>query len=357
LSHTLRILDADDPGDLADWLALWKSWPQREVFAHPHYVALSAEEGQRVLCAVVAREGGFVLYPFILRDLTRERYWPPDAASGFDITSPYAFGGPFAWGDVHGGLVQAFWSAFDGWAKDKGLVSEFIRFALFPGEALPYPGEREQILKDVVRDLSLTGDAMLMDFEHKVRKNIKKAERSGVTIVRDASGERLEEFLVIYRHTLDRREADRRYYFPRAFFERIQRDLSGQFMYFHALHAGRVVSTELVLVSEENVYSFLGGTDDAFDLRPNDLLKVEIIRWAQSAGKRRFVLGGGYQADDGIYRYKLSFAPHGVAPFEVGRRIFSRGMYERLVANRALQSRDRGEVWAPSPEFFPAYRA
>jgi hypothetical protein len=354
---TFRTLDASDPQGLADWLALWKSWPEREVFAHPHYVALFAEDGQRALCAVGEANGGHVLYPFILRDLSLERYWLADVPSGFDIVSPYGFGGPFAWGEIPDAFAQGFWSAFDRWAEEKGLVSEFIRFALFPGETVPYPGEREQMLQNVVRDLSLTGDAMLMDFAHKVRKNVKKAQRSGVTIVQDASGERLEQFLAIYSHTLDRREAGRRYYFPRGYFERIHRDLAGQFMYFHAVHAGRVVSTELVLVSEETVYSFLGGTDDAFDLRPNDLLKVEIIRWAQETGKRRFVLGGGHQMYDGIYRYKLSFAPRGVKPFYVGRRIFSPGIYERLVSNRALQSRERGEAWAPSPGFFPAYRA
>jgi hypothetical protein len=354
---TFRILDAGDPSGLADWLEMWESWPQREVFAHPNFVALAAEDQQHALCAVGEGQGGRVLYPFILRDLTLEPYWPSDVASGFDIASPYGFGGPFAWGGISESFAEAFWSAFDRWAKEKGLVSEFIRFAPFPGEVLPYPGEREQVLMNVVRDLSLTADAIQTDFEQKVRKNVRKAERSGVMIVRDESGERLEEFLAIYRHTLDRREAGSRYYFSRSYFESIRRDLAGQFMYFHAVHGERVVSTELVLVSEENVYSFLGGTiDDAFALRPNDLLKVAIIRWAQNAGKRRFVLGGGYQMDDGIYRYKLSFAPRGVTPFFVGRRIFAPVMYERLVSNRAVQGRERGEVWTPTPGFFPAYR-
>ncbi len=353
-----RILDGGDPGELASWLALWGSWPQREVFAHPHYVALSLEDGQRALCAVAEAGDGHILYPFILRDLTREPYWPADVASGFDIVSAYGFGGPFAWGQISDDFARAFWTSFDRWAKEHGVVSEFVRFALYPGETLSYPGEREQMLLDVVRDLSLTGDAMLMDFKQKVRKNVRKASILGITIVRDPSGERLADFLELYGHTLDRRQADRRYYFPRGYFERIQRDLSGQFMYFHALHDGRVVSSELILISEENVYSFLGGTaDDAFALRPNDLLKVTIIRWAQSAGKLRFVLGGGYQLDDGIYHYKRSFAPHGVKPFFVGRRILAPGMYERLLNNRVLQEREQGIAWIPAPGSFPAYRA
>lgn len=358
MSHTFRVLDANDPAELADWLALWQSWPQREIFAHPQYVSLYLEEGQRALCAVGESDSAHVLYPFILRDLTRECYWPAKPVSGFDIISPYGFGGPFAWGLTEEAFSKAFWSAFDRWAAEKPVISEFIRFALFSSEGFGYPGEREEVLKDVVRDLFLTGDALLMDFEHKVRKNIKKAERSGITIEEDASGRRLQEFLGIYKHTMDRREAGRQYYFPRSYFEKIPLELPGQFRYFHALHQGRVVSTELVLVSEENVYSFLGGTvDDAFDWRPNDLLKYEIIKWAQRTGKRRFILGGGYQRDDGIYRYKLSFAPRGVVPFFVGRRVISPDLYEELVRRRSRLHREEGKLWAPSPGFFPAYRS
>ena len=47
-----------------------------------------------------------------------------------------------------------------------------------------------------------------------------------------------------------------------------------------------------------------------------DLPAVGLI----AAGFVLRVLGGGYGADDGIFRYKRSFAPHGLVPFFVGRR-------------------------------------
>jgi lipid II:glycine glycyltransferase (peptidoglycan interpeptide bridge formation enzyme) len=116
----------------------------------------------------------------------------------------------------------------------------------------------------------------------------------------------------------------------------------------------RVVSTELVLISAENVYSFLGGTDSAhFEMRPNDLLKFEIMRWAKTAGKKNFVLGGGYTPNDGVFRYKQAFAPQGVVPFYVGQRILDPQSFERLVAERRRTAPYAGE----SMDFFPAYRA
>jgi CelD/BcsL family acetyltransferase involved in cellulose biosynthesis len=114
------------------------------------------------------------------------------------------------------------------------------------------------------------------------------------------------------------------------------------------LHGDRVVSSELALVSATSAYSFLGGTrEDAFALRPNDLLKVELIRWAKAAGRQRFVLGGGFEADDGIFRYKRSFAPHGLVPFEIGTRVLRPDVYDELT-RRAGGPRE--------PGFFPAYR-
>ena len=325
-----------------EWLAHWAMWPQREIHAHPGYVSLFEDEHTHARCAAWRSEGASVLYPFLFRDLRVE----PFLVDAADTITPYGYGGAFFWGAERESVAARFWDAFDEWAAQRPVVSELVRFALFDDELLPYPGEREQRLVNVVRDLAPSADELWMDFEHKVRKNVKKARRAGVEIEFDQSGARLEDFLRLYAHTLERREAAGRYDFPREFFERIHERLAGQFVYVHALHEGRVVSSELVLLSERNAYSFLGGTDsDAFDLRPNDLLKHETILWAKEAGKSRFVLGGGYRPDDGIFRYKRSFAPNGLVPFYVGRRVLQRELYAKLSAN--VDS---------SGDFFPAYR-
>ena len=324
--------------DSSDWLAHWSAWPEREVYAHPGYVSLYEDEATRALCAGWGSDEGSVLYPFLLRDLRRE----PFGVNAADVITPYGYGGAFFWGADREAVTALFWPAFDGWAAEQPVVSEFVRLALFEDGLLPYPGEREQRLTNVVRDLEPSADELWMDCEHKVRKNVKKARRAEVRIEFDATGERLDDFLRLYLQTLERRDAAERYRFPREFFER----LPEQHVYVHALHGDDVVSSELVLLSEHNAYSFLGGTDSgAFERRPNDLLKWELILWLKEAGKRRFVLGGGYGESDGIFRYKRSFAPRGLFPFHVGRRVLQPEVYDELVA------RTGGDG-----EFFPAYR-
>ena len=327
---TFAVVTPDDER----WLVTWEAWPEREVHAHPEYVRLYEDGETRALCALA--EG--VLYPFLLRAL-------PGGAEGADIITPYGYGGAFRTGDAN---ADDFWAGFDAWAVDQGVVAEFVRFSLFADRLLPYPGKREQRLVNVVRDLAPAEDELWKDYEHKVRKNVNKARRSGLRVEIDEAGARLDDFLRLYEHTLSRRDVHERYRFSREYFERIRDRLAGHFVYAHVLDGGRVVSSELALLSATSVYSFLGGTHEAaFAHRPNDLLKVELFRWSKAAGKRRFVLGGGFRGEDGIFRYKRSFSPHGAVPFEIGTRILDREAYERLTE---LAGGPR------EPGFFPAYR-
>lgn len=295
-------------------------------------------------------DGGRIMYPFILRTL--------DGHSYKDITTPYGYGGPMYWG-ISEVVVDSrdFWASFDAWAHANKVVSEFVRFGLDSKRRLPYPGDVIMRTVNVVRSLDIAPEALWMDFAHKVRKNVKAALRHGVTVQVDQSGEGLEEFLRIYRETMSRRSAAGAYYFPDQFFHTIHQDLPGMFAYFHAFYEGKVVSTELLLLSDDTAYSFLGGTqDDAFGYRPNDLLKYEIMRWLARRGIENYVLGGGATPGDGIEKYKRGFAPHGVVDFVTGQRVLLPDAYGSLVEEQRAQFSRDGIVWPAQSPYFPAYR-
>jgi hypothetical protein len=357
VSSALRILNALIPEEREAWLTAWREWPDREVYAHPDYPALYASEG-RPLCALLAAPRGTVLYPFLLRDTSTD---PALSCAGayFDLVTPYGYGGAVWWGDGDpDALAGEFWPAFDAWAAETGVVAEFVRFSLFAETLLPYPGERVVRQPNIVRSLDLDEETLRMDFEHKVRKNIKKAQRSGLTVEFDLDGCRFDSFYSIYTATMDRREASQSYYFPREYFEALHRGLAGQFLYAHTIREGEILSTELVLASQNRLYSFLGGTHaSAFELRPNDLLKFEIMRWGRENGKRDYVLGGGYSPGDGIFRYKQSFAPNGARDFPTGSRVLNRAAYDTLVRVKAENYAQQGREWTPTEGFFPAYRS
>jgi hypothetical protein len=290
--------------DHPDWLRAWQEWPTHEVFAHPEYARLFESEGVQAVCAAWRDRSATVLFPLLVRQM----------AAGCDLSTPYGYGGPFFFGD--GRVAPAFWAAYEAWARGMGTVSEFVRFHLFPDALLgSYPGERVCRMSNVVRELDLSPEEMWRNFDYKVRKNVQRARRSGIEIVHDPEGLRIGDFLRIYLATMERRHAGSGYFFPTGFFRQIQNRLPGCHTFFHALLDGTVVASELVLLSPDHAYSFLGGTDErSFSHRPNDLLKVAIMDWCRETGRRAFVLGGGYQPADGIFRYKLAFAPAGLMP-------------------------------------------
>lgn len=336
--------------DRETWVAAWMAWPEREPAAHPAYCRAMAEPGDTPVGLLFEHASGTVLYPLMLRDV------PGSDAGDTDLADPYGYGGPFVLAGDATAVAPAFWEALEAWAGSERAVSLFGRPSLFPEQVLPWPQETAQVVgTHIVVDLAPSTDELWMAARHKVRKNVKRARRSGISVTVDLDGAHLDQFVDIYESTLDRREAADRYYFGRAVFERLVQRARGTFAFFHAWDAdGALVSTELVLTSKHHLYSFLGGTRaSAFADRPNDLLKWQVIEWGKQTGRTHFVLGAGAVADDGIYRYKLAFAPTGEVPFVLGRRTLNSEASHRLVAERV--AREPG--WSARAGWFPAYRA
>lgn len=337
------IRSLDLVADRETWLAAWQA-TGREPFAHPDYVALFAGGQDTPLALVDEQESGVVLLPLVLRQL------PDGLGSGSDAVSPYGYGGPFAAGAPD---WRHFYEHLLAWMKETGVVSAFLRASLErpPPSLDDLPGFRAVHLADNVRvDLSRSDDEQWRHFAHKVRKSVNKARRAELTVrITDGFAD-LSSFLAVYRSTMQRRDADPRYDFDEAFFAAIG-ELPGCALVADVLDpAGRVVSTELVLVSEAHHYSFLGGTlSEAFPHAPNDLLKHAVIEHARAAGKTHYVLGGGYEAGDGIFRYKLAFDPDGVVPFYGIQLVGDAGRYEAL-SRQALGHRE-------AEGYFPAYRS
>jgi predicted N-acyltransferase len=197
-----------------------------------------------------------------------------------------------------------------------------------------------------------------MDFEHKVRKNVNRARRDGVEVAIEHGDDALEAFMNIYTQTMLRRDAPKGFHFTPRFYTNLLSALNPMIKIFIARQRDRPVSVELVLHSNRHAYSFLGGTlEPDFPSRPNDLLKFELFRWARAEGLSDVVLGGGPIPEDGIYRYKKSFAPTGMSPFFAGEKVFDPATYDALIEQRRGFESIRGDSWTPIDDFFPAYRS
>jgi Uncharacterized protein involved in methicillin resistance len=296
-------------------------------------------------------EHGSIKYLFLKRPVP----WLLKGIQYFDTITPYGYGGPYiVESDNKDLLLMEFELAWRDYCRNGNVIAEFVRFHLFDNIDIRerFYGDVRYVSQNVVVDTQIDESTTWMNFDHKVRKNVNKAKRNGLMVKFDEKGCLIKEFLKIYYETMDRNDASKYYYFKEDYFRNICKELKGNFMFFHTMLGSQVISTELVLCSANYCYSFLGGTVSEYkDLRPNDLLKYEIINWCRKSGRKAFVLGGGYHKDDGIYRYKKAFAPNGNVPFYVGKCILNQEVYETLTLLRA-QYQD----FNPNSEYFPIYR-
>ena len=343
-----------------DWLAAWER-TGREPFAHPDYVSLFAGHGESAQAILWQASGDAeVLMPLIRRPLPRSLLLGArlDGDMWTDAVSPYGYGGPFASSDVD---WPAFYADVLAWMGGNGVVSFFVRASLHsePPLLADLPGYEAVLIGDnVVVDLTRTPDAQWAHYAHKVRKNVKKAQRAGLRVVIEPSFRRLAEFVDILHVTMHRRRAKDWYFFEPAFFHDLSATLGGGHLVAEVHDPnGRVVSAELVLRSDRAMYSFLGGTrEEAFPFAANDLLKHAVIKHGHELGLDRFVLGGGYVAGDGIFRYKRSFDEDGVVPYYGVRLTSDPNVYAALCAACGARLQCQGVGDSPDPVYFPAYR-
>lgn len=335
--------------DQEAWDRAVRSFPDYDVFYLSDYsrafMLENPQYGQPALLVYTAGEDRAMSVVF-KRDVALDMHLRGKVASGmyYDLITPYGYGG--------------FTGRISDWARlsrtyvdyctAHHYVCEFVRFNLFSDYYRHYDGEVETRTHNVVRSLDMPLDEMWMDFKQKVRKNVKKANSYQLSILIESTPDHLDDFLRIYYATMIRTDAEKNYYFSRNFFETLCR-MQDNVVFFYAVSEGRIISAELVLYGADTCYSFLGGTDNNyFQMRPNDFLKYEVIKWAKEKGLKYFVLGGGYGQDDGIFQYKQALAPNGVVDFYIGRRVFDQASYDYLVNLRVDSILSEG--------YFPIYR-
>lgn len=347
----IEVLRASDPDQFERWERIWEETESGDPHAHPAY-ALEFETAATT-AACISWRGGDVILPLMLRHLHAEA-WTTDECELLDAETPYGYGGPLARPGLADVDHEVFLTDLRRWAESAQVVSLAGRLRVVEnGFELP----ARTIRQNIVRTTRMPLDEMWYDYEHKVRKNVKRAKKHNVEVLVDESGEHLGDFEAIYESTLDRRAATSRYRFGTEFYKNLISRVPGTTL-FHARLDEQIVSSEIVLSSGRWAYSFLGGTlPEAFVSRANDLLKHEIMRWCHETGKEGFVLGGGYEPEDGIFRYKKSFAPSGLVPFQLWAETFMAQSYDSLLEQRNQWEETRVHSWVAADGYFPAYRA
>lgn len=336
----------------------WQQTSDRNPYLHLGCLRILCPSNRYPAALLGRAEQSSFLYAFTVGQIGSLAFCPPALSDRLDITSPYGYGGPVWVGlpltreSSCIGIQEAMGTYFN----TRGIVAEFVREDLELAQYVERnAGTRVWRQNNVIVPLSQdVGEAeRLQSYRQKVRKNVRRAKESGLEVVFDKPGAMMEQFSRIYSETMTRVEASEYHKSLSSSLKLLYEELAKDDAVFlaHVLHGEDVVASEMILTSRTRMFSFLGGSRrEAMQLRPNDLLKHELILWGSRSGYRQFVLGGGVSPDDGIYRYKLAFAPSSGIPF------YTRHVIHDEEAYRVL-SRARMEYGGPPlKDYFPSYR-
>jgi len=346
--------------DWTEWQRIVKSFGNTDVYFLPDYCRAFKENGDGEPMLFFWEDGNFrVANVFLKRDLHRDERFSALIPPGkyYDITSVYGYGGPLYEAEDVQKTRQGFFREFEAFCRENSIVSDFVRFHCVLGnhELLEGIYDIENVRTTVYMDLSKGEQYLWDDFDCKCRNNIRKAQKSGVTVLSGRDGLLLEKFKELYDQTMARDNASEYYYFNGKFFETTMEDLKENSLIFAACSEESVIAAALVIFSDELAHIHFAASDYRYsNMRPNNLLFYEIALWALRQGKKMLHIGGGASSvdEDELLRFKKTFSKGNRLSFYVGRKVYDEVAYAELVKIRAAAD----PSFNGDTKYFPKYR-
>lgn len=326
---------------------------RHDIYHLPDYAKLEAEWIDARPAAFVAREDQAVMFiPLLVRRI-------PDSAHS-DAVTPYGYSPPVVSPGVSVDFLQQALTAFDGIAREQGIVSTFMRLHPLLKNSLVVPPALSrwiEIERGQTVDMPLDDDGETWErgLAKGQRYDLRRLRREGCTVEID-SDEAWAAFPAIYRQTMERIGASPGYFYSDAYLQAFRQSLSD-----HALcamvrdEAGQVKCAAIFTRVGELVQYHLSGTvDEHARLAPTKLLLAAMREWCRDNGIKAFHLGGGFGGGtDTLFNFKRRFGGK-VYAFHTVSAVHDAPAFDRLCA-QWLASSDRE---LPGPEgFFPPYRA
>ena len=333
------------------WDAVVRSFANHDTYYLSGYVKAFQLHGDgEPLLFYYEKNGTRGIHVVMKRDVAKDRHFVGKLEENtcFDFSSPYGYGGWL----IEGGDTESLFAAYGAWCRRNGIVSEFVRF---------HPVLKNHIgLEDAYEVIPL-GETVTMDlrspeiiWENLTSKNrnmIRKAQKNNIKIYTGRCPELYETFRQIYNATMDKDNADAYYYFGKAFYESILKDLPHNAQVFYAVLDEQVIAASIMLSCNGRMnYHLSGSLREYANLAPSNLLLYEAALWGCANGCQTLYLGGGVgSGEDSLFKFKRSFyRGEDLNRFHIGKKIHDRETYDKLISLREEK---------PEGNFFPLYRA
>lgn len=329
--YTLKCVTINDDEDIKTYNRLLEKFNEFNTFYSVEYCNHDLFRKLHYFLFSKKNEPG-VLMPIYFKSIQTKG--ENETSKYYDVSSPYGFSGPLINKKVSNKDLTLFWKQVDEWYQSNQVVTEFIRFNLNNNHK-SYSGYLLNTLSNVKGELRPFNE-IWDNFKGKVRNNYRKAEKNGLRaeiFSEYISQDIISTFYDIYIKTMVRNNASQNYFYSRAYFEHLITNKQNKTVIAIIYFENNPISTELIIINEDTMFSFLGGTLSAyFELRPNDYLKIEVIKWGIENNFKYYALGGGRADDDSLYKYKKSFFPKDEdVIFYTGRKVLNVKVYQNLM--------------------------
>lgn len=342
------LVDADDQR----WLEVLKSC-RHDLYHLPAYARLEGDWiDARPLAFVARSRQGSLLIPLLLRTIP--------SADLIDAVTPYGYSPPACSQDASTTFMHEAFSAFDALARDRGIISTFMRLhpLLCPSLSLPAGLNRWNLVeRGQTVDMPLEDDPEIWErsLVKGHRYDLRRLRRDGCTVEIE-SDEAWVVFPQIYRETMERIGASPAYFYSDEYLEAFRQTLSD-----HAVcglvrdENGEVMCAALFSRVGNLIQYHLSGTVARFANRaPNKLLLAAMREWCRENEIKAFHLGGGFgSGSDTLFNFKRRFGGQ-LLPFCTVSAVHDAESFDRLCAE--WQRRSASDL--PGLKgFFPPYRA
>ena len=289
--------------------------------------------------------------------IRRPAPWLVDGVQYYDIVTPYGYGGPVVT-EVKDkdSLIRDYASQFEKYCERENIVCEFIRYHPIYRNWEGFSDVYEIVFsrKTVGTNLADFDDPVGSEFSKSARKEIRKATHAGVTCVTIPHPDNLTAFRRLYEDTMDRNNAAAMYYFPDEYYQLLTTELRSAVLEIQAFHEGRTIASEIYFIQGDIMHAHLLGSDDSLlKLNGGALIEATAAEWGKKNGYRYIHHGGGRTSapDDPLFLYKKKFGKNTEFDFTIGKRVWNKEVYLKLLLKRQEQGPIEDNC------FFPAYRA
>ncbi|HEY9708111.1 MAG TPA: GNAT family N-acetyltransferase, partial [Oculatellaceae cyanobacterium] len=296
--------------------------------------------------------------PYLLRQCNNLFKQKLIASEMFDVISPYGYPGILlneAAANTPEFLELAINQLIEVW-RTRQVCSAFLR--LHPILNGNFNSAKAELSGETVSiDLRLSIAEIWHQTRPEHRNKINRCKRLGFEAKMVPFHQYINDFILIYRETMEREGAAQLYYFDEKYFWELSEALGDQ-LHLCVVEADHQISCAGLFTECCSIVQYhLGGTKNEFLKQAPSKLMFDYVRfWAKERGNEVFHIGGGVgSSKDSLYHFKAGFSKER-HKFMTIRLITNESQYRELVELRAKDLNTNQDTLIKT-NFFPAYRS